>query len=91
MKPRLILRLILCSGFSSPSLLLCRAISSREFWTTNATIMTQLAQGVEECLARNDTRSPRANRPFHYSVRITGGRGWCVPGMCMHPMKSMSH
>ncbi|KAI7843421.1 hypothetical protein COHA_002899 [Chlorella ohadii] len=47
------------------------AISSREFWTTNPTLMQQLAQGSEECLARSNLRCPRTNPPFHYSVRIT--------------------
>ena len=74
-------RLIVCSHVPSPPMLLCRAISSREFWTTNPALMQQLAQGSEECLARNDTRCPRASPPFHYSVRITGGCGlwdmWC--------------
>lgn len=75
------------------SLLLCRAISSREFWTTNPTIMKQLEQGVEDCLARSDLRCPRANPPFHYSVRITGGRGGVGAGNAsiMHPMHSVSN
>lgn len=61
-------------------LLVRRAISSREFWTTNPTLMQQLAQGSEECLARSNLRCPRTNPPFHYSVRITGGWEAAVQG-----------
>lgn len=53
-----------------------RAISSREFWTTNPTIMRQLAQGSEECLANAGLRCPRTNPRFRYSVKLAGGYGW---------------
>ncbi|PSC67875.1 hypothetical protein C2E20_8492 [Micractinium conductrix] len=54
------------------------AISSREFWTTNKTIMAQLDKGDEECLANKKIRCVPAKPPFRYSVKITEHP--CAPG-----------
>lgn len=50
-----------------------RAISSREFWTTNPSIMQTLAAGNEDCLATTDLGPcVRAEQRFRYGVKITG-------------------